>query len=186
MEMNRRILTVLILVVISTVLTFYTLFLIFFRYLPVTFDGSSNPVSTYNGPVDTLVGIHSATIPMTFAVVGWLLAGYELFAERKKEISQILRTKVSGKRDHWNLYNVFKGKGGARRLTILEALSTPRQRNEVAKLTNTDWKEVERNIRILESANLVRTGPSKTTFPYYELTEQGEDLLKKIAPVIES
>ncbi len=184
--MNRRILIVLILAAISTFLTVYTVFLIFHSTPPVTFGGSSNPVSAYNGPVETLVGAHSGTIPMTFAVVGWLLTGYELFAERKKEISQILRTEISGKRDHWNIYNVFKGKGGARRLTILEALSTPRQRNEVAKLTNTDWKEVERNVRILESANLVRTGSPRTTFPFFELTEEGDNLLKKIAPAIES
>ncbi|MCL5408331.1 MAG: hypothetical protein M1518_03085 [Candidatus Thermoplasmatota archaeon] len=125
------------------------------------------------------------SIFLTLSVMGWLLTGYELFAERKKEISHILRTTVSGRKDHWGIYNVFKGKGGARRLTILESLNVPRQRNEVAKITATDWKEVDRNIRILESANLIRTGQSGTPYPRYELTEEGHELLEKIASVVQ-
>ena len=155
---------------------------------------SASIISVYNSRSTTVVnGASQAEFMSPFfptslgiSVIGWLLTGYELFAERRKEISRIIRTTFSGKRDHWNLYNIFKGKGGVRRLTILETLSVPRQRNEVARITNTDWKEVDRNFRILESANLIKTTVSKTPFPLYVLTDEGKDLLETISNVVES
>ena len=155
---------------------------------------STSSISVYNsGSKAVVYGASQAEFWSPFfppslgiSVIGWLLTGYELFAERRKEISRIIRTTFSGKKDNWNLYNIFKGKGGVRRLTILETLSVPRQRSEVARITNTDWKEVDRNFRILESANLIKTTVSKTPFPLYDLTDEGKDLLETISNVVES
>ena len=182
--MKRSVAIVLSLALLSTILSVYTI-LITSRPNPAFFAGSTNSVTTTNGPMFVSVAYPVESIFLSLSVVGWLLTGYELFAERKKEISHILRTTVSGRKDHWGIYNVFKGKGGARRLTILESLDVPRQRNEVAKMTSTDWKEVDRNIRILESANLIRMGQSGTPYPRYELTEEGQELLKKITSVVQ-
>ncbi|MCL5874588.1 MAG: hypothetical protein M1161_04530 [Candidatus Thermoplasmatota archaeon] len=183
--MSKRYAVILFLAAFSTVFTAYTVLLLSYPASVGTIFASKS-TSIINGSAIPVLGLQSVPIPLSLSVAGWLLTGYEIFAERRKQISQILRTRISGSRDNWNVYRVFKGKGGARRLTILESLDVPRQRNEVAKLTNTDWKEVDRNIRILESANLVRLRTAKTSFPFYELTEQGEELLEKISAVVES
>ncbi len=46
---------------------------------------------------------------------------------------------------------VFRSEGGAIRLMIMEDLDGPKKRSEMAKLTDADWKEMDHNIRILES-----------------------------------
>lgn len=186
--MNRRALEILSLVSFSAIFSALAVILIV-QQRPDVFMGSLNSSSlsgSFAKASQVYLSYQPATVATTLSVAGWLLTGYELFAERKKQISHILRTRVSGRRDRWNIYNLFKGRGGTRRLTILESLEVPRQRNEVAKITNTDWKEVDRNMRILESANLVRTEVAKKSYPLYELTEAGEDLLEKIRSAIEN
>ena len=51
-------------------------------------------------------------------------------------------------------------------------LSVPRMKSEIAKITTTDWKEVDRNIRILSSVDLVKTEFIHGSFSVYELTER--------------
>jgi DNA-binding MarR family transcriptional regulator len=183
--MSKRYPIILFLTVFSSAFTIYTLLLLIYPASTASTFASKSTTLT-NGYALPVMGLQSVSFPLSLSVAGWLLTGYELFAEKRKQISHILKTRISGGRDRWNVYNIFKGKGGARRLTIMESLNVPRQRNEVAKLTNTDWKEVDRNIRILEAANLVRLRTAKTAFPFYELTEQGEELLEIISTEVES
>jgi predicted transcriptional regulator len=63
---------------------------------------------------------------------------------------------------------------------IMEVLDGPKKRSEVAKLTYADWKEVDRNIRILESVGLVRVREDGKHRTFYELTEQGKNLVERI------
>lgn len=183
--MSRRNLLIIVMTIFSTVLTVYTILLL-------STESASTMSSQFytngltNGQARSVLIFPPGYIPLISSITGWLLTGYEIFAERRKKISHMIRTRISGRSDRWKIYEIFKGKGGARRLTILESLDVPRQRNEVARLTNTDWKEVARNIKILESANLVRVSNTKTSYPSYVLTDQGEELLKGIAAVIES
>lgn len=93
--------------------------------------------------------------------------------------------KLSGKEDGLAIYNIFKGRGGNRRLLIMESLKVARMRNEIAKITNTDWKEVDRNIRILCSFNLVKTDFVHGSFSVYEMTERGKEILRIIETVLE-
>lgn len=170
---------------ISITLTAYTL-LVFIHPLSYSVFQASSNRTLLNGREELLSVGSPGTIPLFSSIICWLLTGYELFAERRKKITRILKNSPAVKGDHWKVYRIFKGTGGTRRLTIMGALTVPRKRNEIARITETDWKEVDRNIRILESANLVRERPVKRTYPLYELTEEGMKLLETIAPAIQS
>lgn len=176
---------VVLLTIISITLTLYTV-LIFNHLMSYSVYQAASKHSVLNGQAGLLLVRSSETLPLWASTFSWLLTGYELFAERKKKITKILKNRPVVKGDHWNVYRIFKRIGGARRLTIMGALTVPRQRNEIARITETDWKEVDRNIRILESANLVRERSVKKTYPLYELTEEGMKLLETIAPAIQS
>jgi predicted transcriptional regulator len=125
-------------------------------------------------------GYSVAAIPISTAALGWLIICYELISHRKNDISKILRKRLSEKWDNRALYDAFRGRGGPRRLSIMESLGTPKMRNEIAQLTGTDWKEVDRNIRILESIDLVRIQYNHGTVSVYELTGKGKEFLNLV------
>lgn len=172
--------------ILSAALTVVTIAIIYPQTLHTT-PIATNGGRIFGGLAQMLVVRYPyAQVFLSLSTVGWLLTAYQVFAQRRKDVARLLRKDISGRRDNWEIYNTFKGRGGVRRLTIMESLSIPRQRSEVASITNTDWKEVDRNIRILESANLVRARVSKAPYPSYELTDQGQELLKKISSAVES
>lgn len=121
-----------------------------------------------------------AAIPISTSVLGWLIIGYELISQRKNEISKILRKKLPENWDNRALCDAFRGRGGPRRLSIMENLGTPKLRNEIAQLTGTDWKEVDRNIRILESIDLVRIQYNHGMVSVFELTGKGKEFLNLV------
>ena len=65
-------------------------------------------------------------------------------------------------------------------MSIMESLKIPRMKSEIAKITTTDWKEVDRNIRILSSVDLVNTEFVHGSFSVYELTERGKEALRTV------
>lgn len=171
---------ILSLAVFSTVFTILSALIIFHINGSLT-SSTSYSSEMYSAKLETaIIRFPYAPASITLSVVGWLLTGYELFSKREKDVSTILRKEVSGKRDRWEIYHLFKGRGGARRLTIMESLDMPRHRSEIANKTDTDWKEVDRNIKVLETANLVKMELSKDSSVLYELTEEGEKVLHTI------
>ena len=97
--MSRGTLKLAIFVTFSSVFTVLTVLLAIY---------STSSISVYNSGSKTVVyGASQVEFLSPFfppslgiSVIGWLLTGYELFAERRKEISRIIRTTFSGKRDH--------------------------------------------------------------------------------------
>lgn len=124
------------------------------------------------------------TIPVAFAF--WIAVGYQLLQTGHRKILKILLTNFSGAKDNWVIYNVFKGRGWGTRISILEALGSPKLRNEIAKVIEKDWRETDRNIRILESAGLVKVQSVHNSIVLYELTESGKDLLQTIMATLSS
>lgn len=116
------------------------------------------------------------TVLVAFAT--WIVVSYQFTKTEHKEILRMLLRDISGTRDNWVIYNVFKGSGWRTRAQIVESLKTPKLRNEIAKLVGKDWREVDRNIHILESAGIVKIQSVHDSIILYELTERGTNLQK--------
>ena len=171
--MNRKIITILVLIALSEGSTLYGVFLILTFHYNVVYGASSSP-SMVSGIV---MGQPYFLIPVSIGILGWIATVYEVLTLKQVEFTGKLRRKMSSEGYGRDVYRIFSGRGGARRLSIMYALDTPRLRNEIANITNTDWKEVDRNVKILESVNLVRIKFSHGSMSVYNLTESGKELL---------
>lgn len=81
-------------------------------------------------------------------------------------------------RDTFDL--IMRMRGGASRLAILRLLTAPKHKNELSRLTGFDWKEVDRQLRLLESYGLVSVYAESGSVKLYSVTRQGELLLSLI------
>jgi DNA-binding HxlR family transcriptional regulator len=63
---------------------------------------------------------------------------------------------------------------------LLQNLEEPKHRFELTKVTGIDWKEVDRQLRVLENYGLVRVIAQSGTVKMYQITEQGRVLVKLI------
>ena len=61
---------------------------------------------------------------------------------------------------------------------MLENLCTPKVRGGVSMITGSYWKEVDRNLKILESVDIVRGEPPRNSISVYGLTKRGEEILQ--------
>ena len=173
--MNRKIITILLLIALSEGSTLYGLFLILtFHYTVVNGVNSVSQVS------ETVMQRPYFLIPVSIGILGWLTTVYEVLTLKRGEFTGTLRKRMSSEGFDRNVYRIFSGRGGARRLAIMQALDTPKLRNEIASITNTDWKEVDRNVKILESVNLVKIQFSHGSLSVYHLTESGKELIEII------
>lgn len=170
--MKRKVIAILLLIALSGACTIYGLFLVLtFHYEVVNGTAITSRASAM------AIGRQFFLIPLSIGVIGWLTAAYEVLTFKRGEITGSLRRRMSREGFDRDLYRIFSGRGGARRLAILQVLDTPKLRNEIAKITGTDWKEVERNVKILESVNLVRIQFSHGSLSVYRLTESGRELM---------
>lgn len=169
---------ILILITLSAAATLYTIFLLLATNNP-TLSGSPG---IYSGPAaskDTISRSFIA-VPMYLGILGWVLTVYEAVSTKRYEFNGILRKIIISEGFDSDIYRIFSSRGGSKRLAIMQALETPKLRNEIAIITNIDWKEVDRNIRILEAANLVKMQFSHGSLSVYRLTETGKDLVNTI------
>lgn len=80
-----------------------------------------------------------------------------------------------------DVYDLMVGmRGGTSRLALLQSLETPRHRQELAEVTGIDWKEVDRELGILEKYGLVKMYAQSGSVKLYQTTEQGGLLVKLI------
>lgn len=75
---------------------------------------------------------------------------------------------------------MIKMRGGSSRLTLLQHLDSPKHRFELSEVTGIDWKEVDRQIGVLEKHMLIKMYAQSGAVKLYEMTEQGRLLLKVI------
>lgn len=188
--MDRRSVLIIALVAFSTAATVYAVYVGYYSFVHVSAVISHHGFGTFVGG-HTYIGQQAKvtfpykSIPIILLTIGWAATGYELLVRRKREISKTIKKEISGNADGWVVYDAFKGKGGARRLLIMQFLDSPKKRSEIAKRTDTDWKEVDRNIRILESVDLVMSKVHDHMSPIYELTEKGHRVLEKVRAVVQ-
>lgn len=170
--MDRRIITILLLIALSAGSTFYGIYLILTFQFAVTGSVKSFSMSTL-----VVKQRPYFLAPIAIGILGWLTTIYEVITLRKRDFVGSLREKMSREGFDREVFRTFSGRGGARRLEIMRSLKTPRLRNEIAKLINSDWKEVDRNVKILESMDLVKVQFSHGPMAVYHLTEGGKELL---------
>ena len=166
---------ILALIISSATLILYGLFLILVFY----YVGKSTHPVVSSGPPYFL-------IPVSIGTLGLSMAVYEVLTLRQRSVVGSLKKIMLNEGYDKDVFEVFSGRGGVRRLAIMHSLETPRLRNEIANLTNTDWKEVDRNIKVLESVNLVRTQFSHGSISTFELTANGKKLMDIIQSEINS
>lgn len=73
---------------------------------------------------------------------------------------------------------LMKMRGGASRLKLLHILETPKHRSELSALTGIDWKEVDRQLHLLEKYGLVCVAAQSGSMKLYQTTEQGKMLIR--------
>jgi len=175
---NRKKLIILSLITLSELSTIYAIFMLLsFHYTSTVSGVPGNPTM---GPVIALKQPYFL-IPISIGIAGWLTTVFEVITLKESDLKGPLRKKMSEKGFDRSVYRLFSGRGGIRRLAIIKTLETPRLRNEIANITLTDWKEVDRNLKILESANMVQVEYAHASLSVYQLTEEGRDLLSIIS-----
>ena len=77
-----------------------------------------------------------------------------------------------------DVFELFmKMKGGATRIKVLNMLSTPKDRLQLAQEMGVDWKTVDRHVQILSKYGFVSEQAAYGTVRLYEVTPMGKMLL---------
>lgn len=129
---------------------------------------SPNPIFAYSVPI-------SAT---AWIAVGLFTLQGRLSGLRRSSIRGIF-AKRGFEPDVYDLMVGMRGSGS--RVSLLQNLDSPRHRLELAERTGIDWKEVDRQISVLERYGLVKVYAQSGTVKLYQVTESGKLLLKLIA-----
>jgi DNA-binding transcriptional ArsR family regulator len=79
-------------------------------------------------------------------------------------------------------YDMFrllvKMRGGTTRVKILQSLSAPKTRLQLARELGLDWKAISRHINVLMKNNLVKEMFKFYNGKYFMITDQGKELLE--------
>ncbi len=122
------------------------------------------------------------TYSLPLSVLGWTAAAITLglFQVREGRYSQARRLFIR-KGFNTDIYKLMiRMRGGGSRLTLLQHLDSPKHRFELSEITGIDWKEVDRQLGVLEKHMLIKMYAQSGTVRLYEMTEQGRLLLKVI------
>lgn len=77
-----------------------------------------------------------------------------------------------------DVFELFmKMKGGATRIKVLNTLTTPKDRLQLAQELGVDWKTVDRHVQILNRYGFVKESSAYGTIRLYEVTPLGKMLL---------
>ena len=169
---------ILILAALSAIASLYAILL----FLVIKSPAVVNSYGFYAAPAASRDTFSRSLIPvsMYLGILGWVLTVYEIMSAKKFQFNGSLRKIIDSEGFDRDIYRIFSSRGGSKRLAIMQTLETPKLRNEIARITNIDWKEVDRNIRILKASNFVKMQYSHGSLNVYRLTETGEDLIKII------
>jgi hypothetical protein len=129
-----------------------------------------------------VLGLHMQTGPVfgysiPLAAAGWVAVGGVLFQGRiaagfrRSRVRSLFASRGFGL-DVFDLMVTMRG--GGSRITLLENMETPKNRLELSELTGIDWREVDREISILEKYGLVKIYAQTGTVKMYQVTEQGK------------
>jgi hypothetical protein len=125
-------------------------------------SGPANPFLLYAPPL---------------SIAGWIAVGLVVFqarANRHSRVKGLFARKGFGA----DVYDLMIGmRGGGSRVSLLQNMESPKHRLELSELTGIDWKEVDRQLAVLEKYGLVKMHAQSGTVKLYQVTEQGKLLL---------
>jgi DNA-binding HxlR family transcriptional regulator len=124
-----------------------------------------------------------AVFPTSFAIISvssWAAFGFALAFWRQQGSGNSLRFSLTNAGFDKNVYDLMvKMRGSGSRLSILQGLvEAPRHRNQLSEITGIDWKEVDRQVGLLERYGFVSVNAQAGPIKEYKLTEQGRLLVK--------
>lgn len=131
-------------------------------------------------PSSPLIVFQTYSLPLS--VLGWTATiTLGLFQVREGRRYSQARSLFISKGFNTDIYKLMiKMRGGSSRLTLLQHLDSPKHRFELSEVTGIDWKEVDRQIGVLEKHMLIKMYAQSGAVKLYEMTEQGRLLLKVI------
>jgi hypothetical protein len=133
-----------------------------------------------------LMGLHVPTNPVfgysfPLAAAGWVAVGLVLFQGRVSGRRSRVRSAFAKMGFGSDVFDLMMGmRGGGSRISLLENMESPKHRLELSKLTGIDWKEVDRQLSVMEKYGLVKVQAQSGTVKLYQVTEQGRLLLKLV------
>ncbi len=81
-------------------------------------------------------------------------------------------------------YDIFrillKMRGGISRIEIMEVLSLPKNKLQIAKSLSMDWRSIDNHVNILLKNNLIDEMATVGTSKYYILTRKGKNVMSLI------
>jgi hypothetical protein len=103
--------------------------------------------------------------------IGWAGVGLVVLERQRKKRSKAKRLfaqmGLTG-----DVYDLMVGmRGRASRFLLLQSLETPRHRLELSEITGIDWKEVDRELSLLEKYGLVLVYAQSGRVKLYQTTE---------------
>jgi DNA-binding transcriptional ArsR family regulator len=130
-------------------------------------------------PTNPILGY---AIPLSAA--GWVAVGLVVFQGRLNGLSRRYQIKSTFAKLGFggDVYDLMIGmRGAGSRVSLLQNMESPRHRLELSELTGIDWKEVDRQLSVLEKYGLVKVYAQSGTVKLYQVTEQGKLLLNLVA-----
>jgi DNA-binding MarR family transcriptional regulator len=158
-----------------------TVFLILFSAIESVIAVSM--ITRFGGPVQStqsgLLGFFwQYSIPLS--LLGWTCASVSFIRDRYGRRSQI-KSLFAKKGFNGKVYDLMIGMRGAEsRMALLKGMQEPRIRQELANITGIDWKEVDRQVSVMERYGLVKVYAQSGTVTMYRVTELGKMLLNFI------
>jgi DNA-binding transcriptional ArsR family regulator len=146
-------------------------------------------VGALTPPTDTwgLIGLHQTVNPIfeysvPLSAAGWIAAGLVVFQGRVSGRRFRVRSAFAKMGFGSDVFDLMMGmRGAGSRVSLLQNMETPKHRLELSELTGIDWKEVDRQLSVLEKYGLVKIHAQSGTVKLYQVTEQGKLLLKLVA-----
>src|SRR5208283_1518719 len=140
---------------------------------------TSSP-SVLNGLYTSVNPIFGYSVPLSAA--GWVAVGLVVFegrasGNRRSRVKSAFAKMGFGS----EVYDLMIGmRGAGSRVSLLENMESPKHRLELSELTGIDWKEVDRQLSVLEKYGLVKVYAQSGTIQLYQVTEQGKLLLNLV------
>lgn len=148
--------------------------------------GSSGPPggSSNHSIIDVLhlTGTPILGYAFPFSIAAWFSVGVVVFQERvrgnKRSRVKSAFAKMGFGSDVFDLMMGMRGAGS--RISLMQNMEPPKHRLELSELTGIDWKEVDRQLFVLEKYGFVKVYAQSGTVKLYQVTEQGKLLLNLV------
>ncbi len=132
------------------------------------------------------IRIFSYYIPL--AAAGWTGVGFVAFQGRLSGVrTSRLKSVFANKGFGSDVFDLMMGmRGAGSRVSLLQNMESPKHRLELSALTGIDWKEVDRQLSVLEKYGLVKVSAQSGTMKFYQMTEQGRVVLNLVRELVGS